>query len=220
MRLFAALLCCLAIGWLCAGVEAQGIVRPRACVSTPYVAPVYHQPYYAPSYHAYYPTVVKEYVPYAIPVEVYPRDHYYSLDSYYRDKLLVDAIVGRLVSANQPAPPKEKPAPVPNQPATQPPAQDPAVSLAAMLCRPVKTAVPAGLQEIVASKCIKCHGGNPKRADLSDLSTVPEGVRWLAKNEVDVGKMPKGLEPLTDEQVKLFSQWGEMARQANLTAAK
>lgn len=202
-RTIAFLACCLSAVWLCASVEAQTVVRPRACVTTPTVAPVYHQPYYAHSYSAYYPTVVKEYVPYVVPVEVYPRDHYYSLDSYYRDKLLVDAIVGRLVQSAPVDQPKAKP--TPQQPANQPEA--PAI----------KTDVPEGLAALVQAKCIKCHaGGAGGRVDLSDLSIVPEGVRWQCYGLVNAGEMPKGLEPIPDKDVQVFYEWAKTARKSKV----
>lgn len=193
-----------------ADASGQVIVR-RDCYSG-YHAPAYHTPAYAaPVHHAptYYPQQYY-YQPYALPVEI-TRDYYFSIDSYYRDKLLVDALVGRLVSIGV-KPPEVLTQPQPKQPQPQfpnAPISEP---------RTTPTAVPDGLREIVQAKCIKCHGANAPggRADLSDLSTTPEGVRWHAHGLVNSAEMPKGLAQLTDAEVLKFYEWAKVASRSKV----
>jgi cytochrome c553 len=172
--------------------DAQTIIHRSCYPTTTYQAPTYVTP-------GYYPTVVvKEFVPVVVPVEVY-RDHYYAVDSYYRDKLLVDAIVGRLSS--QFSNPQEQPRP--KTPAFTPPASQPEP--------PIKTDVPAALQALVTSRCVKCHGnsGAGGRIDLTDLATVPAGLRWQSYGLVSSTEMPKGGPPIEDKDLTLFYEWAK-----------
>ncbi len=155
-----------------------------------------------PTYHAEHQRIVERVlVPYALPVEI-TKDYYFSIDSYYRDKLLVDAIVGRLKQENLPIP-KE-------------------IDLSPPDSRNVPTTVPEGLESIVAKSCIKCHGkDNPGgRVDLSDLSTVPVGVRWQAHGLVNSGEMPKAVSALEDKAVLLFYEWAKTGSKTAALATK
>lgn len=177
--------------------SGSGIVR-RSCY------PTFHAPVI--NHHRHVEQIL---VPYALPIEL-TKDYYFSIDSYYRDKLLVDAIVGRLQGdGGSGIPPKdrtphhEKPSSVPTD------KLDP-------------TAVPEGLVKVVANSCIKCHAkDNPGgRADLSDLSTVGAGLRWHAHGLVNSGEMPKGVAALKDEEVLLFYEWAKVGSKAATAALK
>lgn len=172
------------------------------------------------------------------------QTYYYDVDSYYRDKLLLDGFELRLLKALQ-----AKPQYIPVQPvqgqtpdiakivdeALQKYRQSSSVDVDAKIrvngqlqsssggttgdgetLPPPANAggnqanpggVPAGLKEVVEAKCLRCHSGNGKHVDLSNLATVSRGVRWEAHGLVNSGVMPKGQGPLPDSEVLLFYQW-------------
>lgn len=150
-------------------------------------------------------------VPKAVAVAVSP-DYYYSVADHYRDSLLADAITQRVVqrlqaSGNVASPPEttapngvcqcNRP-PAPNSPPANPPAGS----------------TPAKLVAVVKASCLKCHSGANVRGglDLSNLDTVPEGVRWKAYSLVNTGEMPQGAAAIGDEDVKLFYEWAKSAK--------
>ncbi len=209
MKTVFSLACALCVAMV-SMADAQ-VIR-RSCYQTyqptyapTYQAQTYHAPYYQPQYYVQ---------PYALPTYI-TNDYYFSVDSYYRDKLLVDAITGRLTLlglTGQPAGPPMQGAP--RRPAPQPdPIEQPVL---------ISTPVPDGLKNIVDAKCVKCHGATTPggRANLSELATVSEGVRWQAHGLVNAGEMPKGLGPLEDAEVLKFYEWAKSARKAKLAQSK
>jgi cytochrome c553 len=78
--------------------------------------------------------------------------------------------------------------------------------------RSAPTAVPTGLTEIVAAKCLRCHGPHAPDGlvDLSDLATISPSTRWRAYTLVNHAEMPQVLPPLSDEDVVMFYEWAEL----------
>lgn len=76
--------------------------------------------------------------------------------------------------------------------------------------------VPAGLDQVVASSCIRCHGGGSGHQggglDLRDLASVPWETRLLCHSEVCNGTMPRGGQALTPEQTAMFYEWAQAGR--------
>ncbi len=188
-------------------VEGQYVAR-RGCYST-------YIPQYQVRYNTYN-TPVHNYNYHPIPELVeYRKDYYFSIDGYYRDKLLVDAIVGRLVQLQSPANPQGHIQNVPknivpqNQAPVQP--QNPAQNNNG----PINTQVKPDLQKIVQDKCIKCHSGNnSNRMNLSNLASLGAGERWYVHGLVNSGEMPKGGPQLTDNEVLLVYEWAKQGASA------
>lgn len=125
-------------------------------------------------------------------------DYYYSVNDYYRDQILVDAIVGRLaqLQANGEKPPevkKESPKETP----------EPAAAV---------SSVNQKLVGLVQAKCSKCHGGtNKDRLDFRDLGSIGLGDRlWMFKKAI-AHEMPKGGPVLTEAEIKLFKEYADQA---------
>lgn len=76
--------------------------------------------------------------------------------------------------------------------------------------------VPAGLDQVVANSCIRCHGGGSGHQggglDLRDLANVPWETRLLCHSEVCNGTMPRGGQALSAEQTALFYEWAQAGR--------
>lgn len=177
--------------------------------SSYYVAPSYYTPYKAPTYYTppyYYPKIVS--------LAVAP-DYYFSVNSYYRDNLLADAIAFRLLSRQGGA--AGAAAGVPNLvPQAPPQPVMPRVQPGAF-----RTDVNPKLIEVVNASCIKCHGATPSggaSVSLVDLSTVPPGLRWHAHGLVNTGEMPKGGKELGNDVVLLFYEWAKQGSAAIATA--
>jgi hypothetical protein len=137
----------------------------------------------------------------AVPVAY---DYYYSVQDYYRDQLLADAIAYRILSRGSNAQPA---APVSSQPEVQAPAPNtPDV--------PPPKAMAAGdwkqkLSATITSKCVKCHGGGSVQGglNLTNIDAVPELQRATAFALVETGVMPKDGRPVDNEEVTPFFQW-------------
>lgn len=188
-------------------------LRPRIVYSSyHHYAPVTSYPSYAYKQHYYYDYGHEKIIllPKVVEVEVH-RDHYYSIDPYYQQSLLADAIVGRLLQA------QNKTAPVrtgyPSTPVTTPPSS------------PTKKGsqeVKAGsyqepkLLKVINDSCVKCHGANSSNIALvtadGKLADISEGEAWKCFGLVNSGEMPKASKSLNDEQVKLFYEWAKNAR--------
>lgn len=188
--------------------SADYCVRGHAVYSQPYVAPTYsygysyQQPYYQQPYYQ------QHYVPYAVPFH-YSPDYYYSVSDYYRDSLLADAVVGRLVgklgvqppAPAAPAAPANPPGQV--QPVT-PPTPAPRTGL--------RTSVaPELVKSIETNGCMKCHApgiavksGAGLSLDGESLATMAEGMRWKMHGLVAAGDMPKGGKAVPDAEVKAY----------------
>lgn len=187
-RLFASMLC----------LFAAGLALADHCAAP--VRVVQHQQYHAPTYHqqAYYQ-------PHYVPVHISP-DYYYSTSNYYAQKLqaeataaetvklLADAI--RLGQAFQVQPqPQIQLAPLIQQPAAPPQVKG--------------TPVNPAFANLVAARCLKCHTGKDAKGgvDLSELSTVPKGIRRKATSLACLGEMPPQPPELTADEVALFKSW-------------
>jgi hypothetical protein len=72
-------------------------------------------------------------------------------------------------------------------------------------------AVPPGLQAVVQSNCIRCHGDtyqkDGKGIDLRNLEAVPKELRLACKAAVDDKFMPYRGKGLSDENAGLFHLW-------------
>jgi hypothetical protein len=175
--------------------SAQCNLRSRVVYPT-YHAKVYNQYHYQAPYSNYKDVVL---VPKAIEVVVSP-DYYFSVSDYYRDKLLVDAIAGRMLDLqrqqNQPAP---QPKVTPVQPQPQPP--QPVQPM-----QPVPQAkwenVPGTFQkpellQVLNQSCVKCHSPSNPKSGLS-LVTADGKIAKLSKEmvlesfrQVNTGRMPQ-----------------------------
>lgn len=189
----------------------RGRVLSPSCVS--YQAPVYRQAAHVQTYH--------EQV-YVAPVRVTP-DYYYSVYDYSRDRLLVDALAGRLLDLHKqglfvaPGQPAISPVPeVPRKQYNRPkamPSEDDLPPPEQSRLNPDEVVNPQ-LTKIVDASCIKCHqkatasNGN---LSLADLRAVSEGQRWKAKAWVDSGEMPKGAKELPESVLPLFYEWASAA---------
>lgn len=192
-------------------------VYPTYNCTTPYVAP-YVAPYAAPV-TTYYP--VKDqvvFVPKAIEVEVH-RNHYYSIDQYYQQSLLADAVVGRLLAIQfksgitNSAPTNS--APTYNQPTYIPPTNGtPAVNNVPTTSGPIPVGVSnfqnPELAGAFKNSCIKCHDGKQRTALLTSddrLLDLPKSKVLEVYHLVNTGKMPKGDKALDDKFMPLIDQW-------------
>lgn len=235
--------------------RAGGICAPRA-VSYSYAAPVQVAYSYAAPIKAVKAYVSPDYAP----------TYYSSVDSAYQQKLLVDAVAGRVVELSklqaelsalrqqlagqyqpqqqpQPYAPQQQPyapsqqhyappqAPPSQAPPYQPhdyPPRQPEAPRQPDYSRPpaapesprgdYQGSVPQGLGEIVQSACLRCHGATAEKdgvgIDLRNLGAVDEYTRLLCVNECRTQRMPRRAAALSEEQIALFEQWHQMARQA------
>jgi hypothetical protein len=190
-----------------------------------------YQPYQAYSYTpVQYKYVDREVLyPYPVKAVVSPDFYFSSQDAYQKqaqaqqNSLVADAAAYRALAilanmqggsrvqagASVPAPYDPRTAPVPQQPQGVRPNQPNQQPRQGAVADP---SVPAGLAEVVENSCIKCHQGDPKRLDLSDLSRVAKVDRFDCWRQCFDGDMPKGGKPLSDQQTALFKQWAVAAR--------
>ena len=174
-------------------------------VRSSYVAPTYHTPSYDYGHHY-------DYHPYAIPVYQEPHYEYQayaSVNSYYRDSILADAVVGRLLLLQQGG---AAAAPGGRVRGGGDAAPAPTAPLASS--SPISTAVSPKLQAFVDANCIRCHNGPKGKAgvDLSSLATSPLSVRLAFQVQIDEGTMPpvkdgEKPKPASDEEVQLAYDW-------------
>lgn len=186
---------------------------------------VFYPTYSAPVVQSYVTPYVNKnvvLVPKAVQVQVSP-DYYYSVADHYRDKLLVDAIAGRLQqmqAAGQLQAPQSdqnyqelmkmflqlqlQQRASPYAP-TMPPAQG---ALPGGIPQIQAGSVNPALVQVIETKCIRCHNPGTKQGglDLTNLVVLDECAWWKAYGLVNSGEMPKGGQPLTDEQTLVFYQ--------------
>lgn len=148
----------------------------------------------------HYPVVVKDYYERirVIPIEVH-RDHYYSFNPLLAElqetnrllRLQLDGKTAPIRGGTVQSPEKEKSVP----PGTY---QD------------------EKLLAVVNKSCVKCHGAESKHTKFvtkdGKLSDLPAGKVWEAFALVNTGEMPSTGEKLTDDEVKMFYDWGKKAR--------
>ena len=181
----------------------QGEHCGRAFTHSSYVAP-----YVAPvqSYHYVAPKVIQ------VPVN---QDYYYSVNDYYRDKLLVDALAGRVAELQaskdgEAAKYREllemvlkiqtgQPGNVVPQPAAP---------------QAKSTAAHPELAAYVSAACLKCHGDQKPKGGLSlvDMDAMSEGARWKMYALVNSGEMPQGGQPAPDGVMKHFYDFAKSAK--------
>ncbi len=149
------------------------------------------------------------YVPKAVEVIASP-EYYYSVGSYYRDKLLVDAIAGRILEAQKNGQIGGFPSPNGGGGSASPP--PPPIAGGAVRAGAFQE---PKLLAIVTQTCARCHAGgvskggftilteDGKLADLSERSV--EKVFRL----VSTGAMPQGGKPVEDAAIVLFNQWAD-----------
>lgn len=166
-----------------------------------YPGQVFHQTYnYTPTYYAtetYHEHV--DYVPFAIKLhDVTYLNEYASVQDYYRDSLLADAIAYRLLSV------QSKPAVVGS--AQQAPYM-PEAEQAPLPTQGAVTQVSPALRKAVQESCLRCHGQTPTSGahkSFSQLETLPPGLRWEMHGRVAAGNMPPSGKELTDQTVVEF----------------
>lgn len=220
-RRFQFALCCLVtavVFVVAAAVQADGYCNRRTTYAAPTYAP-HHAPHYAPHYATPTYNGYQHYDYYPVPVPYHAQqDYFYSVQDYYRDALLADAIEGRIRrivdqqrkpdgppgQVAPPAPPAPPP-PVPPRPTPAPASS-------------VRTKVdPALLTSIEANGCVKCHSaGNPKSGGLvlteQTLATMPEGQRWKMHGMVSSGEMPMGGKAVPIEQLKVYYEHAKLVQ--------
>ena len=190
-----------------AGLALAGdICRGRPVVVSPgyhHAPAVIHKPYV---HHDYAVPVVK--------VAVQP-DYYYSVSDGYRDALLADAVAFRVLKAMQGQAAPSGPLPRYKEPSAPPaPAMPPAPPEAKQEGKPA-AGLPSGaaLAKVIESRCVKCHAGPGKNGiDLTDPDKVAKGQRWHAYALANSGEMPKGGQPIPDDEVKALYAWAQAAK--------
>lgn len=171
--------------------KANNFIVRRSCYSNYHVAP-----YVAPVQH-----VNQNYfylLPHALPVEI-TRDYYFTVSDYYRDKWIEEKINNKFASLINYQNPQ-----LINQNISQQQKE-------AIKTEVIKTEVPDGLQEYTNTACVRCHKTNNVggRVDLTDLSTVPVGMRWQVHGLVTSNEMPKSGEKAKDEIVLKYFRWAK-----------
>jgi mono/diheme cytochrome c family protein len=70
------------------------------------------------------------------------------------------------------------------------------------------------LKQIVATSCFQCHGGGDVKAGLDFKQAATFGAKeWRAiRNAVISGRMPKGGQPLDDNQQQFFEDYYDRVR--------
>lgn len=216
--LVAFLVCCLSLTFIPSVSRSDGCFVNRSFYSGSSYTPSYsyQKAYVAPSYqHQDY-----HYVPKVVEVVV-ASDYYYSVGSYYRDKLLSDSIVGRLAELQLKNQSKPSPATDPAAPQSSPP-------LRQVPMPPVETPPPGGvgsssqgtleaspyqdasLLAVINRSCAECHNATVSKGKFSlvtadgKLASVSEGKWWKAFSMVSTGEMPTKGKPLSDEETVLF----------------
>lgn len=152
--------------------------------------------------YAYAPTYERVKVVYK---EVEP-DYYASVNSFYRDSLLADAIAYRVLTA-------QKTGAVPTNPTPSLPPYGEPEQPTKRAAPSIRTAVSPVLSKYVSENCLKCHNGPGGKGgvDLSSLETLPVGIRWACHGTVSSGEMPKGGKEAPDEVVRLFYEHARAA---------
>lgn len=120
-----------------------------------------------------------------------------------------------LPTYSPPSPPQAPPAQPSQQPAQPPPAPAPAPDTRPRPKGTVQiTDVNPKLQAVVKNQCIRCHHGQEERMDLTELGTLNVGERGYMESLVRSGIMPKGGDPLSNEDTKLFEEHTAKAHKA------
>jgi mono/diheme cytochrome c family protein len=142
--------------------------------------------------------------PYAVEVVKSP-DYYYSVDSYFRDKLLVDALAGRIQqmqAAGQLLSPQM-------QGPLAPPQQSPQVTV------PTNEFQDAKVLAVMKAHCARCHSSAKSEGNLvlvtddGRLAAVDSGKAWQCFGLATSGEMPKGSKPISDEETKVLYEWAK-----------
>jgi hypothetical protein len=223
----------LALGLLPDAVCADGCFKTRSYFGAYSYAPTYA----APTYYYQQPY----YVPKVVEAIVAP-DYYYSVGSYYKDKLLADAIVGRIAElqlknpGGQTAPPTYSPGPE-----AAPPGggvrQAPANPMSPLNTPQIEVIPQQGrrgpgayqnpkLLAVLNQACASCHGDTPTRGaswtlvsqgKLANLTSAEWNEAFVL---VSTQEMPKGNKPVADEATVLFREAALAVRQLEASARK
>jgi len=145
-----------------------------------------------------------------VPVVEVQRNHYYSIDSYYQQSLLADAIVGRFLQLQ-----------MKHQNGTQrPTTSDNSNNNISTIPNGVPNGniLPIGissyqnsdLASALKNNCAKCHDGKTRTAFLSQddkILDLPKYKVLEVYHLVNTGKMPKAGPPLEDKFMPLLDAW-------------
>lgn len=178
---------------LIAGLAVRGDCnRARVIVQQPHHAvQVVHQA--AVNYHHAAQAV------HFVPVAISP-DFYYSTNNFYQALVQAKLVAGELAQMQAPKP---------------------AIAQIQTPCPCPKTEakVTAGnvnekLAALISGRCLKCHQGPSAGGGLSleNLDSLPRFQRWACYASVNRGKMPKGGQAISDQEVDLFAEWAESGR--------
>lgn len=141
-------------------------------------------------------------------------DYYYSVGSYYREKVLADAIVGRILEAQKNGliggqPPTGSIAPT--NPAPTKPSGDGSVKAGAYQ--------EPKLLASVTKHCASCHSGGTAKGNFTILTDdgklvdLDERMAEKTFRLVSTGIMPKGGNPVPDVDIPLYNEWANTISQ-------
>lgn len=189
---------------------------PQAKIVTHYSGnAVGHYGYGYSAIHGYH----KEYVPYAVEVQV-NKDRYYSLSDLYRDRIYLEAfdllreMKGKLNQLKGGEPDRgetSSPAPVNTPPAAASSGTPPSSSQRDPKA-PSKTTPEALL--VLQGSCVSCHNADtaatkerPNPLRLDDPDGVPTEMRWAAFGRAAVRNMPLAPKNLREEDGPKLAEW-------------
>lgn len=152
-----------------------------------YVAPVTYSNQ-AYNYATYEPVVIKYVVPLA---------SYTSVGDNYRDAYFAREVANELYRLIEAGKPNLGPAPSP-MPAG-------AESLKAPQSKSGKTKIAT----ILADNCVSCHSGKQAPNLAGDPEAIPELVRLRSFLAVSSGQMPKGKDPLGNDDLNELARWAK-----------
>lgn len=186
------------------------VARAQVCGTAAYTYG-HHVQNYAQA-HAYHQNVVTL-VPFAVKAVVSP-DYYSSTQNDYRDKVLADAVAGKVFSLllAQQAAAAQQAAP---QPRTPQELQQEFERQSAQ--RVQQEELPYGLAGLIEQRCLMCHDGGQAKGDfdLSDPRALSRYDRGRAFASVECGAMPQKGGPLAPGDVAKFEQWWKNGKGKN-----
>lgn len=185
------LLVALALALPSSAQHCGTVVRARGYQYQTYVAPVHH------SYN------------YTAPVYTDQR-YYYEVQDFYRDSALADAAAFRALKAAGLIGPQQQRQTEKSVEPVQPQQMAPIPQESRN-----NTQVNPALIAVVDAKCVKCHSGTNAKGGLvlsvQTLANMNSAQRWDMWDRCDTGNMPKGGQPISDAEVKLFRDHAKLA---------
>lgn len=204
-------LCMVILVVILSPLSAMGQCQIRPAVRSYQYNHVQHQQYYNNyDYNHNYNYVV---IPKVYEVESY-KNHYASLDPYYQQSLLADAIVGRLIRLQNDGKVKITPETVKSAVA-QEKTEPRAVQGQLMYSSAPGPYQNPDLLKVVTASCAKCHGPTdmyPLVSSDGKLSDISDMAAYKCFALVNSGEMPQKAKALDDTSVKLFYDWAKNAR--------